>query len=80
MERMNIIQRRLGTVISLLFLMWTLAAYAQVDYSTAILKGTVLDPQNAVITGNQHCNRCCQEDHQCPGRLVSNSCIAAGQL
>ena len=51
MERMNIIQRRLVTLTSLLFLMWTLAAYAQVDYSTATLKGTVTDPQNAVITG-----------------------------
>ncbi|HEY6351823.1 MAG TPA: TonB-dependent receptor [Candidatus Angelobacter sp.] len=34
----------------LLFLL-AIAAYAQVDYSTATLKGTVVDPQGAVVSG-----------------------------
>ncbi|HLJ88079.1 MAG TPA: TonB-dependent receptor [Candidatus Angelobacter sp.] len=36
---------------ALVVLMGSLAAYAQVDYSTATLKGTVFDPNGAVISG-----------------------------
>lgn len=44
-------RRRTGILALLLLFTWTLQAYAQVDVSTGTLKGTVTDPNGAVVAG-----------------------------
>jgi hypothetical protein len=44
-------RRSLGLLILLLVLIWPASALGQVDVSTATLKGTVLDPNGAVVAG-----------------------------
>src|SRR5215469_6803967 len=52
MESRKEFQTPTSIVLSGLFLfLLAVAAYAQVDYSTATLKGTVVDPQSAVVSG-----------------------------
>lgn len=51
MERMKKVTVSGASIGFLLLFLVTVAAYAQVDYSTATLKGTVVDPQGAVVSG-----------------------------
>src|SRR5579864_1462896 len=51
MERIKKVTVSGASIGFLLLFLAAVAAFAQVDYSTATLKGTVVDPQGAVVSG-----------------------------